>query len=160
MVYVLSKKGTAYGVRKLESKGVIVVQMKLAIQGLSEFTRAIKKLDADLPKMVRVANNSAADLLISKARPLIPARTGKARASLKAQSTRASARISVGGPKAPYYPWLDFGGRTGRKRSVVRPFYKAGRYIYPTLSKYQEEIAQLQYDALKDIAKAAGLDVK
>lgn len=136
-----------------------MTDIKISVEGLSEFLRALRKLDADLPKMVRLANNSAADLLITKTRPLIPARTGRARNSLKAQSTRASARISVGGPKAPYYPWLDFGGKTGRHKSVVRPFYKQGRYLYPTLSKYKEEIIALHYKAIQDVAKAAGLDV-
>lgn len=135
------------------------MDVKIKVEGLAEFSRALKKLDADLPKMVRLANNTAADLLISRVRPLIPSRTGKARASLKAQSTRTSARISVGGPKASYYPWLDFGGATGRQKSVVRPFYKEGRYIYPTLRKYGDEIAQEQYTALAEIAKKAGLDV-
>lgn len=135
------------------------MDLKIGVEGLNEFTRALKKLDSDLPKMVRIANNSAADLLIKKTRPLIPSRTGKARNSLKAQSTRASARITVGGPKAPYYPWLDFGGATGRKKSVVRPFYKEGRYIYPTLRKYRDEIAAQQYQSLADVARQAGLEV-
>ena len=136
------------------------MDFKIKIQDLNEFTRALKKLDSDLPKMVRVANNHAADLLISKAKPLMPSRSGAARNSLVARSTRGSARISAGGPKAPYYPWLDFGGRTGKKKSVVRPFYSEGRYIYPTLRKYSEEIAQAQYDSLAAVARQAGLDVE
>ena len=135
------------------------MDLKIGIVGLNEFTRALKKLDADLPKMVRLANNSAADLLIKKTQPLIPSKKGNARNSLKARSTRTSARIQVGGPKAPYYPWLDFGGRTGKNKSVVRPFYKEGRYLYPTLRKYGQEISQQQHDSMAEIAKAAGLGV-
>lgn len=136
------------------------MDLKIGIEGLNEFSRALKKLDADLPKMIRVANNSAADLLIAKTRPLIPSRSGKAQNSLKARSTRTSARIQVGGPKAPYYPWLDFGGATGKQKSVVRPFYSEGRYLYPTLRKHRDEIGQMQHDAMADIARAAGLDVE
>lgn len=136
------------------------MDLKIKIEGLNEFTKALRQLDADLPKMVRLANNSAAELLISKARPLIPVKSGAARNSLKARSTRASARIQVGGPKAPYYPWLDFGGRTGKRKSVVRPFYSEGRYIYPTLRKYSDELSQMQHDSMAEIARAAGLDVK
>lgn len=135
------------------------MDLKIGIEGLNEFQRALKKLDSDLPKLVRIANNSAADLLIKKTQPLIPSRSGKARASLKARSTRVSARIQVGGAKAPYYPWLDFGGTTGRAKSVVRPFFKEGRYLYPTLRKNRDEIAQMQHDSMADIARQAGLDV-
>jgi hypothetical protein len=136
------------------------MQEKISVQGLAQFQRALKKLDSDLPKLVRTANNDAANVLIQKAQPLIPARTGRARGSLKARSTRTSARISIGGNKAPYVPWLDFGGKTGRKKSVVRPFIKEGRYIYPTLAKYRDEIAEKQYESLADVARQAGLEVE
>lgn len=132
---------------------------KIAIEGYSEFVRALRKLDKDLPKMVRIANNGVADFLVDKIRPTIPVLKGNARASLKAQSTRTSARISAGGKKAPYYPWLDFGGKTGRNKSVVRPFYTEGRYVYPTLKKYSDTIAEMQYAAMADVARQAGLEV-
>lgn len=135
------------------------MDLKIGIEGLNEFSRALNKFDKDSAKMVRTANNTAADLLISKTQPLIPSRTGKAKNSLKARSTRTSARIQVGGNKAPYYPWLDFGGRTGRNKSVVRPFYKEGRYLYPTLRKNRDAIAALQYESMAAVARAAGLDV-
>jgi hypothetical protein len=78
---------------------------------------------------------------------------------LQAKSTRTSARVSVGGKKAPYYPWLDFGGKTGRKKSVIRPFYKEGRYLYPTLRKINPEIQAALAGALEQVARDAGLDV-
>lgn len=136
------------------------MDLKIKIEGLNEFNRALKKLDSDLPKLIRTANNAAADLLIQKTRQVIPSNSGKAKNSLVARSTRTSARISVGGPKAPYYPWLDFGGKTGRKKSVIRPFYKEGRYLYPTLRKYKDEIMAKQYEGMVDVARKAGLDVK
>ncbi len=133
---------------------------KIAVEGLAEFSRALKKLDADLPKLIRVTNNEAANLLINKTRQKMPSRSGKAQNSLKARSTRVSARVSIGGPKAPYVPWLDFGGKTGRNKSVIRPFYKDGRYLYPTLGEIKDELAEVQYKGMKDIARQAGLDVK
>lgn len=136
------------------------MDLKIKVEGLNEFTRALKKLDADLPKLIRVANNDAANLLIQKTRQVIPSNSGKAKNSLVARSTRTSARITVGGPRAPYYPWLDFGGKTGRNKSVVRPFFKEGRYLYPTLRKYRDEIMAKQYEGMVDVARKAGLDVK
>lgn len=132
---------------------------KIGVEGLAEFNRGLRKLDKDAPKGLRLALNEAADLLIDRTRPLIPKRTGAAAKSLKAKSTRTSARVSVGGKKAPYYPWLDFGGKTGRKKSVDRKFYKEGRYLYPTLRKVRPEIEAKLLQALVGVARDAGLDV-
>lgn len=135
------------------------MDQKISIKGLAEFNRGLRKLDSEAPKQLRVALNSGADLLIQKTRPLIPARSGAARGSLVARSTRTSVRIAVGGRKAPYYPWLDFGGKTGRRKSVDRPFYHAGRYLYPTLAKIQGDITKILDDSIRTVARNAGLEV-
>jgi len=129
------------------------------ITGLADFTRSIKKMDKTLPRGIRVAFNQAAKLLIDRARPKIPRRTGAAAKSLKAASTQTAVRIAVGGDKARYYPWLDFGGRVGRRRSVQRPFIKQGRYLYPTLTEVRPDIVRMASAALEATAKAAGLEV-
>ena len=135
------------------------MEAKISIDGLSEFSRGLRKLDKEAPKGLRIALNDAADLLIDRIRPTVPSLTGAARKSLKAKSTRTSARVSVGGKRAPYFPWLDFGGRTGRKKANVRPFLKEGRYVYPTLKKVRPEIEAKLGDALTAVARNAGLDV-
>lgn len=132
---------------------------KVEVKGLAQMSRALKKLDADLPKTMRVALNGASEYLIDQAKPKIPTRTGAARASLKAKSTRTMVRISAGGPKARYYPFLDFGGRVGKNRSVVRPFYREGRYLYPTLSEDRERFTAILQNALVKVAQDAGLGV-
>lgn len=135
------------------------MDVKVGIEGLAEFNRGLRKLDKDAPKGLRLALNDAADLLIKRTRPEIPRRTGRAANSLVAKSTRTSARVAVGGRRAPYYPWLDFGGRTGPRRSVVRPFYSEGRYLYPTLRRVRPEIEAKLGQALVAVARDAGLDV-
>lgn len=132
---------------------------KVGVKGLKEFQRSLKKLDADAPKALRLAMNEAADHLIKTAKPQIPRRTGAAADSLKARSTRTAVRVGVGGRRAPYYPWLDFGGRTGPNRSVRRPFYKEGRYLYPTLRESRLEFTRVMEDSLVRVAEGAGLDV-
>lgn len=133
----------------------------IKITGLNEFVRNLKKLDADLPKMVRVAFNSAADVVVQAARPDIPSRTGAAAGSVRAQSTQTAARITGGGRRAPYYPWLDFGGKVGRHKSVKRPFYKDGRYIYAAYFAKREagEFEQVMTEALLDVVRGAGFEV-
>lgn len=134
-------------------------QLRVSVEGLSQFGRSLRKLDADLPKGLRIALNGTADALIGWTRPKIPSRTGAARASLKAKSTRTAVRIGVGGRRAPYYPWLDFGGATGIRRSVQRRFYSEGRYLYPTLAEHRPDFTRILESALTGVAERAGLDV-
>jgi hypothetical protein len=137
------------------------MEPKVEVKGLAEFSRGLRKLDSEAPKQLRVGLNSAAELLIGKTRPLIPSRTGAARASLKARSTRTSARIAVGGRKAGYYPWLDFGGQGRHKgRPAKREFIKGGRYLYPTLGKVRPQILDQLDAAIRTVARDAGLEVE
>ena len=133
---------------------------KVGVEGLAEFGRALRQLDPEAAKGIRLAGNAAATLLVDRTRPGMPSVSGRARASLKARSTRTSARVGIGGKRAPYVPWLDFGGE-GRIKGhpAHRPFIKEGRYLYPTLAKISPEIETVLVSALTDIARGAGLDV-
>lgn len=131
---------------------------RVEVEGLAEFRRALRRVSSDAAKTLRVALNSVADLIITEARQEIPRRTGAAAASLKAASTGTTIRIRVGGRKAPYYPWLDFGGKTGKSKSVVRRFYSEGRYLYPTLRRERDRFDERLETALQGTADAAGLE--
>ena len=131
----------------------------IRIQGLNEFVRSLKQLDSDLPKALRVAFNAAGQTIITEARSKVPSRSGRARASVRAQSTQKAFRITGGSKKVPYYPWLDFGGRVGRNRSISRPFLKDGRYIYAAYFRHRDELAGDLEAALIDVSRTAGLEV-
>lgn len=131
----------------------------ISVTGLSEFNRALRRMDSQLPIALRLAMNEAADFLIQKARQDIPRRTGAAAASLKAKSTRTDVRIGVGGRRAPYYPWLDFGGAVGKNKSVKRPFIHEGRYLYPTLRVHRDRFTEIMRTALINVAEDAGVEV-
>lgn len=131
----------------------------IKITGLAEFRRELRRMDRALPKTLRLALNQASDLVIDTALPRVPRVTGRAAASLKARSTQTSARVAGGSARAPYYPWLDFGGRVGRKRSVHRAFYKHGRYLYKAYDEKRDEIAEILQRAIVDLATEAGLAV-
>ena len=133
----------------------------IKIDGLAQFSRNLKKLDNDLPKALRIALNEAADVVVSAALPRIPRRTGRAANSVKARSTRTLARVVGGGNRAPYYPWLDFGGRVGRKKSVKRPFFKDGRYLYVEYFAKRDsgEFERVLLQSLLKIADDAGVQV-
>lgn len=131
----------------------------VSIDGYAQFVKSLKRLDADAPKMNRQAMNAAAEIVLGYARPRVPRRTGRAASTLKAKSTQTAVRVQAGGSKAPWYPWLDFGGRVGRKKSVKRPFIGEGRYIYPALSAKRQEFEAAIAGALVDTARSAGLEV-
>lgn len=134
----------------------------IKITGLAEFNRNLRKLDADLPKGLRLAGNAAGQLVVDWAVPRVPtgpARGGHASSSIKTKSTRTEARVSGGGNRYPYYPWLDFGGRVGRKRSVRRQFMKSGRYIFEGYAQRYQDVQGALLRALLNVARDAGIEV-
>lgn len=132
----------------------------IKITGLAEFNRALRKISSELPKELRQALNLGAELVVDWARPRVPSRSGRARRSVRATSTRTAAQVTGGGARTPYYPWLDFGGRVGRKRRVHRPFLSGGRYIYPGYDARKEEVHAEVVRALIELAERAGVQAE
>lgn len=131
------------------------------VEGLSQFRRGLKDIDKGIPKALRLAFNDIVDMVVEDAKPKVPRRSGKAAGSVKAASTQGAARIKAGGTKAPYFPWLDFGGkRKGRGGGVAeREFKKVGRYIWHSFAKHKGEIIESTEAAIATIARQAGLEV-
>lgn len=132
------------------------------MQGLREFQAGLRKLDSDLPKALRVAGNTAAEIVVGEAKPRVPTGPGirgHARQSIRVASSQREVRVREGGAKYPYMPWLDFGGSVGRNDSVKRPFLKQGRYIWRAFADNREKVLSIYQDKLVDIARSAGLEV-
>ncbi len=135
------------------------MESKIQVEGLAQVNRALRAVDKDAPKGLRLAFNAAAEMLISEVRPKIPQVSGAARRSLVARSTRTSARVGVGGKRAPYYPWLDFGGQGRIKgKPAPRPFIREGRYVYPTLREIRPRIEAELQEKLTAVIADAGLE--
>lgn len=129
------------------------------VAGLNEFRRGLRGIDKGTGKAVRVALNDVAEVFLGFVRPQVPARSGAARGSLRAQSSQSTAKVAAGGPRAPYYAWLDFGGRVGRRKQTRRPVLAGGRYIYPTLERHRDDIQSAMLKALAQLAQTNGVDV-
>ena len=132
------------------------------IDGLTQFSKAIKDIDSGLPKMLRLALNKSADLVVTSARPRVPTHSGRAKASIKAASSQDKVRIKAGGSKAPHYPWLDYGGEGRRKgRPTARPFQRSGRFLYPVYYAKRDsgEFIAIMNAALLEVVDAAGIEV-
>lgn len=145
---------------------------QIKIDGLNEFVRSIKRLDADMPKVLRVGFNNAANIVVAYAKPKVPRKTGAAAGTIKATSTQTLVRVSEGSKRVPYMPWLDFGGtigrRTAKKRKAAggtgrtgphRLFIKEGRYIWAGLAHEHDKVIDAVQQALNDAARSAGLVV-
>ena len=136
------------------------MESKIEVSGLARLNKALRQVDADAPKALRLALNGVAEDLVKETKPQFPTVTGRAAASLKARSTRTSARVAVGNKRAAYVPWLIFGGE-GRVagRPGKREFIKEGRWLFPTLVRRREAVNVMLQEALEDVARQAGLDV-
>jgi hypothetical protein len=133
----------------------------IKVEGLKEFGRDLKKIDSDLPKMIRLALNESADLVVARVKPQFPHKTGRAAKTIKAASTKSAVRVAMGSKRVPYPAWLDFGGSVGRNQSVKRAYKKDGRFMYPTYRKLRDsgEFEKVMTEALADVARQAGVDV-
>jgi hypothetical protein len=133
---------------------------KIEVKGLREFQKSLRQMDADLPKKLRVVLNEASGLVIDYAEPRFPRKSGRAAGSLKARSSQRDVRIALGGKRAPYAPWLDFGGQGRVKgRPAAREFIRSGRYVYKGLEVRREEIMSRLATGLTELATSSGLEV-
>lgn len=132
----------------------------IRVEGLKQLNKSLRAISADAPKALRLAGNEAADLIVKTARPKVPSgppAAGHAAGSIKAASTRTAVRVKAGGPKFPYFPWLDFGGKVGRGKRTVRPFLKSGRYVWKAYGEQREQVAAKLAEGLDKVIADAGL---
>lgn len=133
---------------------------RIKVTGLREFQSALRAMDSGLPKSLRLVLNDAVGEIIDYAQPRMPRKSGAAVGSLKARSSQRAARIAMGGRKAPYAAWLDFGGQGRVKgRPAPREFIKEGRYVYQGLKVRRTEITEIMSRGLTELAQQAGLEV-
>jgi hypothetical protein len=132
----------------------------IRIDNLRELQQALRTAQEGSQKKLRVVFNSAAETVAGGAARRVPRDSGKARASIKPKSEQRVARVIGGGPKAPYYPWLDFGGRIDRGgHPMTRKFIEGGRYLYPSWTANRKGILEGLADAISDLAVESGLEV-
>lgn len=130
----------------------------IPVEGLRDLVRRLRAVDANLPKAMRLAANEAAEVVVDEAQLRTPKKSGKAAKSVKAKSTRTAARITSGGNRAPYMPWLDYGGSVGKNNTAKRPFIADGRYVYPAFRSKRQQVEDTYRAALDRIVVEAGLE--
>lgn len=130
----------------------------IRIDGLRQFQAALKQMDGESQKQLKVALDNVSRVVATAAARRVPRRSGRAAASLRAQSSQREARVLGGSKKVPYYGWLDFGGRIGKNKSVHRPFVRSGRYLWPAVAANRAPLEKALQDALLTLARDAGLE--
>lgn len=129
------------------------------VTGLAQFRRGLRDLDRAAPRALRIAGNEAAQLVVDAARPMVPRRSGRAAASIKTRSSQSVVRVVSGGARAPYMPWLDYGGRVGKNDTAQRRFERDGRYVYPAFRKVRSEFETVLMTAIRRVADESGVTI-
>jgi hypothetical protein len=142
-----------------------VVQVRM--EGLRELRKAMRDAEAGSQKHLQRRFKDVAAIVASAIAGRVPrGPTGHAAASVRPRATATGASVLAGGASAPYFPWLDFGGSTGRGHkaggggAIVRnPFMGEsgeGRYVYPTISEMPGVIEHAANEAIGDALTEAG----
>lgn len=127
------------------------------VDGLNEFQRAVRNADRQLAIELRKGLNEAATVVATAARPNVASRSGRLRASLKAQSTQREGRAVMGSTSVPYAGWWEFGGAVGIGGSVVRSRVPQGRAMYPAFVAHRGQVEAIAERVLSHTADRAGL---
>lgn len=137
------------------------------VTGLRELQAAFRQVDKELPKELRKAFKVIAAHVAGVAQQRTPFVEGTAARSIRPRATQKGAGIAFpgGGPESAgtkdgYFPWLDFGGATGRNKSIKRERIKGGRYVYPAIAESVEYIADEVYDAIGEAAQHARFETR
>lgn len=132
----------------------------IRVEDLSKTVRALRQVDREIPKSIRLALNDVAEIVAEETRAGVTVRSGRARASVRAASTQRAARVKGGGKRVPYYPWLEMGGKVGRNDSVVRTTKRGGLWMFPAFGR--ERHSGRLHDKLRDsmgkVIREAGLE--
>lgn len=129
----------------------------IRVSGLKEFQAKLRVMDAKAPRQIRLVLNDSAGIVVDRVRPLVPKRSGRAAASVRAVSQQQKGVVKAGGGRAPYYPWLDFGGGVGRRNSVRKPYIAKGRYLYPTYERVRPAVIVSMETGLDRLIRQSGL---
>lgn len=117
----------------------------------AELRRALRYIgDAGLKKELRDANKSAAQVVVDRALPNVPVRTGKLRRSVRALGSQRDGRAVAGRAAVPYAAAIHWGRKVGNvgwppnNRKGLNPI-KGRPFLWDAAREHQAEVVQ-QYE--------------
>lgn len=126
---------------------------------MRDFVRKIRHAEPALAAELKTGLKQIAEVVSETARPSLPSRSGNLRNTLRPFATFKTSEVKMGGAKAPYGGFIEYGnkvrggrGAVGRGDSVPRQFVKQGRYLRPA---YEQRRAQVEIEALQVIDRLA-----
>jgi len=143
---------------------------RVNVRGIRELSAAFRKVDAEIGQELKDAFMAVAARVVAIAQQRMPHKSGAAMASVKPRASQKGAGIAFGGTKAPYMPWLDFGGSVGRGHKPGVAWSGAigrdwlgkpggdGRYVYPAISEARDDTEAATYAAMEKACRSAGFD--
>lgn len=139
-------------------------RLGLAIQDLAGYRRALKQVNAELPKMLRAALKEAAKgaefRAVKKWAQRYRSRRGKTVDSIKIRATETSVALAFGGPSFPYAKGQEFGSNKFRQ---FFPYTgpgpegrgSEGRFIFPAVREEAPELEDELVESFNKIARVA-----
>jgi hypothetical protein len=118
---------------------------EIDIVGLNSLVRDLRKAQPELVAEVKAANLEAAELVTQQAKFLVPERSGKLKASLRASGTNRAGIVRAGKAAVPYAGPIHFGWP---KRNI-----KPQPFIYEALDKRIGEVLDAYEKRINNIVK-------
>lgn len=86
----------------------------IEVEGLTALRKGIKSLgDTGLVSALKDANRSSAQVVVARALPNVPVRTGKLKSTVKALAAQRDARVQAGSAKTSYAAAVHWGRKKG-----------------------------------------------
>lgn len=128
-----------YGYR-LDKNQVVGVER---IEGLREVQRDLRLLGDDTKTEMKATHLAAAEIVVMGAKRIVPYRTGRLAASIRALATNASGKVRAGSASVPYAGPIHFGWPM--RRIAPQPF------IYDALDPRREDIKRLYEERIDEL---------
>lgn len=115
------------------------------IDGLLEVQRDLNRLGDDTKNEMQQTHLQAAEIVVLGAKRLVPYRTGRLAASIRALATKSSGRVRAGSASVPYAGPIHFGWPA--RRIAPQPF------IYDALDPRRDDIKRLYEDRINGLVE-------
>lgn len=134
------------------------MRVKIKVEGMWEFRKALRAVDTDLPKLLRKGLNTVAEQVADETASRVPVRSGALRDSIRPLSTQSEGRVVMGRARVPYAGWIEFGGTISpRGTPMTRDFKREGRYLFVVADEFEPRIRRDSERLLAAFADRAGL---
>lgn len=133
------------------------MQPTIIVEGNAELRKALRYIgDKGLVDTLKDAHREAAHIVVRRALPKVPVRTGRLRQSVRGLASQRDARVSAGRASVRYAGTVHFGRRTGnvgsppgnrKGRNVVR-----GRpFLFDAIEETRPQVVAAFEKALDDL---------